>query len=185
MPSRGILFILLATLSFSVMNVLAKDLSELHPMQVVFFRTLGTFAFIFPYMLYHGISVIGHQPMWLSLRALVGVISLSTFVLALQTVPLGSAISIRYLGPIFGSGLAWYFLRERIYPGQWLSFLLAFSGVLVLKGFDWRIDAYNLVLLLISAFFVGAVFVLIRFLTAREHFLTIINYFMVFGMVAG
>ncbi|MEM9931153.1 MAG: DMT family transporter [Bacteroidota bacterium] len=136
MLSRGIVYILIATLSFSIMNTMAKDLSDLHPMQVVFFRTFGTFIFIFPYMLYHRISIIGQQPKWLSLRALVGVISLSTFFLALQTVPLGSAVSIRYLGPIFASGLAWYFLREQIYPGQWLSFLIAFTGVIIFTRFS-------------------------------------------------
>ena len=183
--TRGIAYILIATLSFAVMNIVVKDLSNLPALQVVFFRALGTFLFIFPYMLYKKVSIIGHQPKFLLMRGVVGVISLATFFIAIQRIPLGSAISIRYLGPIFGAVLAAYFLKEKINKAQWLSFAVAFSGVIVLKGFDLRIDFISLGLTLISAATIGVVFVLIRFLGAREHYLTIINYFMVISMLVG
>ncbi len=178
MITKGIVFILIATLSFAVMNIMAKDLSDLPAMQIVFFRTLGTLIFIFPYMLYHRISLKGNNVGFLLLRGLAGVISLSTFFLAVQRIPLGSAISIRYLGPIFGAVMAYYFLKEKINIMQWFSFAIAFSGVLVLKGFDLRIDYVSLGLVTISALFLGMVFVLIRYLASREHFLTIIFYFL-------
>ena len=185
MLSKGVIYILIATLSFAVMNIVAKDISNLPALQIVFFRAFGSFIFIFPYMLYKKISIIGHQPKFLLLRGIVGVISLATFFLAIQRIPLGSAISIRYLGPIFGAGLAAYFLKEKINKGQWFSFIIAFSGVIILKGFDLRIDFISLGLALISAIFVGMVFVLVRYLGAREHYLTIINYFMVISMLVG
>lgn len=178
MITKGIVYILIATFSFAIMNVVAKELSAFHPMQVVFFRSLGTFIFIFPYMLYRKIPIIGNDPKFLILRGIIGVISLATFFIALHRIPLGSAISIRYLGPIFGAFLAAYFLKEKINWKQWLSFAIAFLGVLLLKGFDVRIDYISLILLLISALFVGMVFVLLRFLSDKEHYLTIINYFM-------
>jgi drug/metabolite transporter (DMT)-like permease len=179
MISKGITFILIATFAFAIMNAIAKELSDFHPMQVVFFRAFGTFFFIFPTMLLRKIPIIGNNPKYLFLRGLVGVISLATFFMALQKIPLGSAISIRYLGPIFGVMMAAYFLKEKVKGLQWLSFFIAFSGVIVLKGFDLRIDSVSLGLLLISALFLGMVLVLIRYLTDKEHYLTIINYFMV------
>jgi drug/metabolite transporter (DMT)-like permease len=183
MISKGITYILLATLAFTFMNIFAKELSNFHPLQVVFFRALGTFVFIFPYMLIKKIPIIGDYPKMLFLRGLVGVISLACFFTAVQSVPLGSAVSIRYLGPIFGAGLAAYYLKETINRYQWLSFIVAFSGVIVLKGFDFRIDNVSMILLLLSALFVGAVFVLIRYLSDKEHHLTIINYFMVVSII--
>jgi len=183
MITRGIAYMLVATLAFSFMNTMAKQLSALHPMQVVFFRAFGTFIFIFPFMLYKGVSIRGKEPKWLLLRGLVGVISLGTFFMAMQRIPLGSAVSIRYLGPIFGTILAFYFLKEKVNWLQWVSFGIAFAGVALLKGFDLRIDYYSLTLILISAVFVGIVFVLIRYLSAKEHHLTIINYFMIFSIV--
>ncbi len=185
MLTKGIVYILIATLSFAVMNLLVKDISNLPALQVVFFRAFGSFIFMFPYMLYKKVSIIGHQPKFLLLRAVVGVISLATFFLAIQRIPLGSAISIRYLGPIFGAGLAAYFLKEKINKGQWISFAIAFTGVIILKGFDLRIDFISFGLAMISAIFVGMVFVLVRYLGAREHYLTIINYFMVISMLVG
>jgi len=184
MFSKGIGFILLATFSFSIMNLIAKDLSSLPAMQVVFFRAFGTFVLVFPYMLYKGVPIIGNNPKWLCLRAGVGLISLSTFFLAIQMMPLGSAISIRYLGPIFAAFLAYLFLKEKITGMQWLCFFLAFMGVLMIKGFDIRIDNYGFLLIMISAVTVGVVFVLIRYLGDKEHYLTIINYFMAFCVVA-
>ena len=183
MFTKGIAFIILATLSFSVMNLIAKDLSTLPAMQLVFFRAFGTLIFIFPYMLYKRISIIGNNPKLLSLRATVGLISLATFFMAIQRMPLGSAISIRYLGPIFGAILAYLFLKEKVNLMQWLSFGLAFLGVIVMKGVDLRIDNFSFFLILTSAIFVGMVFALIRYLGDKEHFLTIINYFMVFCVV--
>lgn len=183
MISKGIFFILIATFAFAIMNATAKELSNFHPMQVVFFRAIGTFIFIFPTMLIRKIPIIGNNPKLLFLRGLVGVVSLSTFFMALQKIPLGSAISIRYLGPIFGVVMAAYFLKEKVKGIQWLSLIIAFSGVIVLKGFDPRIDSASLGLLLISALFVGMVFVMIRYLTDKEHYLTIINYFMVVTII--
>ena len=180
---KGIVFILLATLSFAIMNVMAKDISRLPAMQVVFFRTFGTFILIFPYMLIKKVSIVGENPFFLTLRSVTGVISLSTFFMAIQRMPLGSAISIRYLGPIFGAIMAYYFLKEKINKWQWISFGIAFSGVIVLKGFDLRIDFLSLSLILVSAIFLGMVFVLIRYLGQKEHYLTIINYFMTISML--
>ena len=184
MITRGIAYILIATMAFAVMNFFAKALSGFHPMQVVFFRAIGTFIFIFPYMLVQKISIIGNNPKYLFFRGAVGLISLATFFMAVQRVPLGSAISVRYLGPIFGAILSFIYLKEKISTIQWWSFVVAFSGVLVLKGFDIRLDLFSLGLLLISALFVGMVFTLLRYLGTREHFLTIINYFMVISLIA-
>lgn len=183
MPNRGITFILIATLSFAIMNVLAKALADFHFSQIVFFRAFGTFVFIFPFMLFKGISIRGNHPKLLSLRAIAGVFSLATFFMAIQIIPLGSAISIRYIGPIFGAVLAYFFLHEQVNKWQWMSFAIAFSGVIVLKGFDLRVSSLGLILSMTSAFFIGFVFVLIRYLATREHYMTIINYFMVFAML--
>lgn len=176
--SQGIRYILFATLAFAIMNAMAKELSNFHPLQVVFFRAFGTWIFIFPYMVRYRIPIKGKSVKPLLARGIVGVLSLVCFFIAVQRIPLGSAISIRYLGPIFGAVMAFYWLKEKVNWMQWLSFVVAFSGVIVLKGFDLRIDYISLSLLLISAVLVGGVFVLIRYLSDKEHYLTIINYFM-------
>jgi len=166
------------------MNLLAKYLSDLHPLQVVFFRALGTFVFIFPYMLYKRIPLIGKNVLWLGIRGVVGFISLAAFFVVIQRIPLGSAISIRYIGPFFSVILAVLFLKEKVKFWQWISLLLAVVGVFVLKGSDLRIDGISFLLALVSALLVGAVFTIVRYLGPKEHALTIINYFMVASILS-
>ncbi len=180
---KGILYILIATFSFAWMNLLARYLSEMHPLQVVFFRAFGTFAFIFPYMLYKRIPVVGKEVFWLSVRGVIGFISLAAFFMVIQRIPLGSAISIRYIGPAFSVILAVIFLKEKVKYLQWISLLIAIAGVFVLKGADLRIDEFSFFLAILSAVLVGAVFTLIRYLGPKEHALTIINYFMVTSII--
>ncbi|MBX2826994.1 MAG: DMT family transporter [Flavobacteriaceae bacterium] len=170
---------LIATFAFAWMNLLARYLSEMHPLQVVFFRAMGTFAFIFPYMLYKKIPVVGKEVFWLSVRGIIGFISLAAFFVVIQRIPLGPAISIRYIGPVFSVILAVLFLREKVKPLQWLCLIIAVVGVFILKGADFRIDEISFLIALLSAVLVGAVFTLVRYLGPKEHALTIINYFMV------
>ena len=165
------------------MNLLARYLSDLHPLQVVFFRALETFVFIFPYMLYKRVPIIGKNRLWLTMRGLIGFISLATFFIVVQRIPLGSAISIRYIGPAFSVFLAVLFLKERVKIWQWVSLGIAVTGVFILKGVDLRIDHLSFALALISAVLVGGVFTIVRYLGPKEHTLTIINYFMVFSIV--
>jgi len=165
------------------MNLMAKYLSDMHPLQVVFFRALGTFAFIFPYMIHKRIPIIGKQVLWLSIRGIIGFISLAIFFIVIQRIPLGSAISIRYSGPVFAVILALLFLKEKVKLLQWISLLVAIVGVFVLKGADLRIDSLSFILALTSAVLVGAVFTIIRYLGPKEHALTIINYFMVVSLI--
>ncbi len=179
MPKTGIIYILIATFAFAWMNIQAKNLSNFNPLQVVFFRAIGTFVFILPYMLIQKVSLIGKQPKLLFLRAITGFLSLAAFFWAVQRISVGAAISIRYVGPVFAALLSYYFLKEKVNRWQWLSFIIAFSGVLFLKGVDTSLDMFSFFLVLFSALMVGIVFVLIRYLSAKEHILTIIFYFMV------
>lgn len=117
------------------------------------------------------------------MRAVAGFLSLSAFFWAVQRISVGAAISIRYIGPFFAALLSLYYLKEKVNRWQWMGFLIAFIGVILLKGVDTSIDLLSFLLVLFSAFSVGVVFVLIRYLSAKEHILTIIYYFMLVCLV--
>ncbi|MCH9661026.1 MAG: DMT family transporter [Bacteroidetes bacterium] len=174
---------LISTFAFAWMNLLARYLDDFHPLQVVFFRAMGTFVFIFPYMLVKKIPIIGTERKWLFVRGFIGFLSLALFFFVIQRIPLGSAISIRYLGPAFAVVLAVIFLHEKVKKLQWVSLAIAISGVFLLKGADLRIDQFSFLLTLLSAVLLGVVFTVIRFLGNKEHALTIINYFMVASII--
>ena len=68
-------------------------------------------------------------------------------------------------------------MRERVHPLQWLFFAISFAGILVVKGFDARIDNFYLFLGIFSAIFGGLAYNIIRKLKTSEHPLVIVMYF--------
>ncbi|WP_238524701.1 DMT family transporter [Croceibacter atlanticus] len=180
---KGIIYMAIAAFAFAWMNLLAKYLNDFHPLQVVFFRAFGTFIFIFPYMLSKKISIIGNNVFWLTLRGVLSFVSLSLFFVVIQRIPLGSAVALRYTAPVFSVFLAALFLKERVKVWQWFALGLALSGAFIMKGLDFRIDTVSFALIIGSAILVGAVFAIVRYLGSKEHFLTIINYFMVCSII--
>ncbi|WP_339638133.1 DMT family transporter [Croceibacter atlanticus] len=180
---KGIIYMAIAAFAFAWMNLLAKYLNDFHPLQVVFFRAFGTFIFIFPYMLLKKISIIGNNVFWLTLRGVLSFVSLSLFFVVIQRIPLGSAVALRYTAPVFSVFLAALFLKERVKVWQWFALGLALSGAFIMKGLDFRIDTVSFALIIGSAILVGAVFAIVRYLGSKEHFLTIINYFMVCSII--
>ena len=128
------------------------------------------------------VSLIGNDPRFLLLRAGVGVVSMTSFFTTLQRIPMGASVSLKYLSPIFAAVFAVLFLRERVPRYKWFFFGLALIGVMLLKGFDTRIDTISLILGLTGAVTAGLVYVIIRKIGQTEHPLVIINYFMLLAM---
>ncbi|AWH73285.1 EamA family transporter [Dokdonia sp. Dokd-P16] len=180
---KGVVYMLIAAFAFTWMNLLAKYLEDFHPLQVVFFRCVGTFIFIFPYMLIKRVPVLGKNKFWLTTRGLLSFVSLALYFVVIQRIPLGSAVALRYTAPLFSAIFALWFLKEKVKPWQWVALVISVIGALVLKGVDFRIDTMSFILIIMSSVLVGGVFTIVRYLGSREHFLTIINYFMVISII--
>ena len=187
METRPTVYMLLAGLAFSVMYVLAKDLTHLGGYAVTTFRALGTFLPTLAYLGYRGVGLRGNRPYLLLARGLSGAASLVTFFVAIETVPVTAAVAIRYLSPILAIAFVAWRLRERVRPVQWLLFALAFAGVVMIKGFDARISTYGLALVLVSAVLGGVTFAFIKKIGRTEETMLVVAYFTgtatVFGLV--
>jgi drug/metabolite transporter (DMT)-like permease len=175
----------LSALSFAIMDVFIKYVSHFGGFQLVFFRSIASVSIGMSYLLYKGIPLLGVQRKLLVIRSLVGFTSMLLFFSAISLMPIGSAVSIRYLSPIFAAIFAIIVLREKVYRMQWLFFILAFISVLVLKGVDVRIGTLGLIMMIGSAFFSGWVYILIRAIGIRDHPVVIVNYFMTFCFIIG
>ena len=184
--STAILYMIISVIAFSIMNGVVKYLGSFHAYQIVFFRSIGTLLFTIPLILKAKIPILGNNKKWLFLRGLFGVTSLTCFFLSLNYLAIGTSVSLRYTSPIFAAIFALIFLKERVKPIQWLLFLIAFVGVLIIKGFGGvDINPVGLLLIMLSAVFLGLIFVVIRKIGDSEHPLVIINYFMVMAFVFG
>ncbi|MEM9676365.1 MAG: DMT family transporter, partial [Bacteroidota bacterium] len=90
---------------------------------------------------------------------------------------LASAVTIGFLAPIFTTILGIFIAREKVRPLQWLFFLLAFIGIVLVQGFDPRIQMIYLVIGVVATVFSGLAQNFIRKINTREHPLVIIFYF--------
>jgi len=171
--------------AFTIMNTFVKYLQHLPPFELVFFRSIGTSIICFFLLIKQKIPILGNQRKLLVSRGLVGVTAMVTFFWVVQLIPFGSAVSLRYTSPIFAGILAIFILKERITSLQWFCFLIAFIGVLLIKGFDTRVSFLGLGIILISAFLSGTVYVIIRKIGKDDHPIVIVNYFMFIATCVG
>lgn len=182
---RAIGFMLISTLAFACMNGIVKYLNNINSFQIVFFRSIGTLLFTFGFLLKNNIPIIGKNNTLLILRGIVGVTSMALFFMSIKYLSVGTSVSLRYMAPVFAAVFAIFLLKEKIKPLQWLFFLMAFMGVIVLKGLDTQLHEFGLFLILLSAFFSGLVYVIISKIGKSEHPVVIVNYFMIIATIVG
>ena len=175
----------LSALGFTFLNTMVKQLSHFDTYEIVFFRSIGTLFFTIPLLLKNKIDFKGNNKLWLVIRSIVGLSSMIFFFSSLKYITMGSAVSLRYIAPIFAAFFALFYLKEKIKPIQWFFFVIAFSGVLVLKGFDAEMNSIGLMYALLSAFFAGLVYISIRKIGKGDHPLVVVNYFMVISAIVG
>ena len=173
-----IIYMILAAAGFTVVNLGVKYLDHLGTFQLVFFRAIGSAFCCYLFLWKAGVPIVGNNQRILVLRSVVGLISITLFFRAIQIMPFASAVALRYLSPLFATALAVIFLHERVKPLQWVFVAIAFTGVILIKGFDPRISMLALGIILLSAFFSGMVYMLIRKIGTSEHPVVIVNYFM-------
>ncbi len=182
---QGVKFMLISTLAFSTMQVLIKSLSHIHVSEILLFRSGITSLMCMIYLRRNRIPMLGNQRGLLMARGLIGTVSLVLFLYTIQTMPLGASVTLKYLSPVFTALFAMLFLKERVRVIQWLCFMLALSGIFLIKGFDTRIGMIPLLLGLGSALSAGVVYTLIRTIGDRDHPLVVVNYFMFIASLVG
>jgi drug/metabolite transporter (DMT)-like permease len=176
--TAGVKFMFISTACFTVMQVGIKQYSSIHVFEHAFFRSLITWLLSVVFLLYARVPLIGKHQKLLFFRSLVGTVSMFCFFYMLQNMPLGSAVALKYLSPVFTAIFAVFLLKEKPKSVQWLYFLMAFSGVLMLKGFDTRISMFDLGVGLVSAVLGGLLYIIIRKIGDDDHPLVVVQHFM-------
>lgn len=185
MPKKAIKFMIISALAFALLNVFVKSLNRFSVYEIVFFRSIGTLFFTFSLLIKNKISIFGNKKVLLLLRGLIGFTAMTFFYLSLKHLSSGSVVSIRYTSPIFAALFSLALLNEKIKPVQWLFFIIAFSGVVIFKGFDNEINTVGLMYALVSSILLGLVFIIIRKIGNSDHPLVIVNYYMIISTTIG
>jgi drug/metabolite transporter (DMT)-like permease len=175
--NKGILYIIIASLFFSIINVLVKYFQTIPALEIVFFRSIVSLFISYVTVRKLKLKIFNqHTPLLLA-RGVSGAIALSLYFYTIQNMPLATAVTILYLAPIFTIILAMLLVRE--YPGkwQWPFLILSFVGVVLLKNFDPRVSLVHFFMGLSAAFFAGLAYNFIRLLRGKAHHQLIILYF--------
>jgi drug/metabolite transporter (DMT)-like permease len=162
---------------FALMNVSVKFIPHIPAIEIILFRSLFSLIFSFLVLKQLGVSVFGNNKKLLIIRGIVGSIGLISFFYTLQKIPLASAVTMQYLSPIFTTIMGIFLVKERVKPIQFLFFGISFAGVIVLQGFDARVNLFYGSIGVVSALFSGLAYNVIRRLKNTEHPLVIIFYF--------
>ena len=183
----GILYMLLAVCTFSVMDLLVKWSSDYPTGEVLFFRgffgLLPTFFLIPKNKLKTFYKT--NRPKEHLFRCLMGLIALVAIVIALRKLPLAVVVSLSFAAPLFITVLSIFLLSEKVGLFRWGAVLIGFIGVIVISepGFDQM----NIYYLLPLIFCIGMAFVTItiRKLSTSEPIWLISIFFTITISIAG
>jgi len=168
---------LIATISFSLMQVCVNILSHIPPVEIILFRSVISLVISFFFLVRQKIYIWGNQRITLLLRGLTGAVALTMYFMLIQQIPLAAASSMQYVAPVFTAILGIFIVKEKVAFRQFLYFGLSLVGIFVIQGFDPRISFFHLSLGLGSALFTGLAYNMVRKLKSSEHPLVIIIYF--------
>lgn len=177
MKSKGVYYMLLALLFFASMNVLVKYIPRVGAVEIVFVRSVVSLIISYVVLKKKKIQLWGNNKKWLIIRGIAGSTGLLFFFTSIKVMPLGSAIAIQYLSPIFTSLLGIFIVKEKVSSWQWIFFALAFVGVLAIQGFDSRVTMQQALIGVGGAVGAGMAYNSIRKLKDSDHPLVIIFYF--------
>ncbi|MDD2400529.1 MAG: DMT family transporter [Sulfurovum sp.] len=143
---KGILFMLLASLSFAVMGGFAKVVSQTLPaIEVTFFRNvLG--VMLVGFSIYKTpLKQTGGRFVLLLFRGTAGFAALLAYFYIMAYIPLGEAVTYNKTSPIFVAIFAYLLLGEKLSKHAVFAVLLGFAGiVLVAKPEGFSFDKYDM-----------------------------------------
>jgi drug/metabolite transporter (DMT)-like permease len=119
---------LLSSVDAAIIKAIATDL---HPLQIYFFRCLLALVVIAPFMLRHRIEVRRKELPVHLVRAVLKLIGIVTLMFAITLLPLATVTAIGFVTPLFVSLGAMLWFRERASLRALVCLAIGFAGVLV------------------------------------------------------
>ena len=111
----GILYMLIATLTFTLMQVFVRLVSEdIHPIQIAFFRNFFGLLVVMPLLVRSGFSVLKTDKLnWHFYRSILQTCGMFFFFTALTLSPLAQNVALSFTAPLFTVFLAIILLGEK------------------------------------------------------------------------
>ncbi|MEG3637776.1 DMT family transporter [Magnetococcus sp. PR-3] len=174
---RGALWLVTSGLFFSTVGAIVKWTgSDLHALQIVFFRCLFGLILLSPLLLRNRGAILRTQRQGIhNLRALVGIFAMTTTFYAYANLPLADVTALSFTNPLFMIPLAVLFLGEKVHWRRWSATAMGFIGVLVMLRPGTAPFNPDLLAAIISPFLIAGVRVLIKSMATTEATFTIVG----------
>ena len=132
---KGIIFILLAMLAFSIQDSIMKYIYNFASLYEVYLvRTLVSFAVILLFLKIIKKPIIfkTQYPLLTSCRVILFFFGFSSFYISLTVLPLVTATALFFVTPFLITILAKFFLKEQIGSRRWSAVIIGFVGVYII-----------------------------------------------------
>lgn len=170
---------------FTVMNMLAKLLSENHSViEIAFYRNLiASVPFLLMVFVFgkREIMVIRSKPVWVVIRAVGGAVSLVVTFTAFSMMPLADTTALLFTSSLFIPALGVLILKEKVGPYRWAAVAIGFVGVIIMSLPSGNVYWLGTVVALSAALMHALLQILLRYLGRFESPETISFYFFVVG----
>jgi len=175
--SPGTWWMIAAAFGFAVMAASAKMMPDLPSFEKVFGRSVLSVAITWWMMRKAGGKYAPNSLGGLFLRAIFGLAGLVCYFEAIERIPLGTAVTVYNLTPIFAAFIGFTVLGEKITGKRTLSILIGIGGVALIKGFTPTVTWSGVWFALGTALFSAIAYSFVRVLNRTEHPLTIVMAF--------
>lgn len=140
---RGILYMVLAAFSFSLMGGFAKVLrSSFNAPQLVFYRNLIGLLVLSVSLIRTPVVQTGGRLKLLLVRGVFGTLALYTLLYNILHIPLGAAMTYNTINTFYIALLSGWILKERLGPVVWICIIAGFGGILLIYkpsvDFSWK-----------------------------------------------
>ena len=176
--SFGIFYMLIATLTFTLMQVCVRLVSEnIHPIEIAFFRNFFGLLVVTPLFFRYSFSILKTNKLsWHFYRSILQTCGMLFFFTALTLSPLAQNVALSFTAPLFTVFLAIFLLGEKSDLKRWIALIIGFFGawIVIRPGFN-EVNLGSIFVICSSIVWAGSM-TIIKFLSKTESSITLTVY---------
>ena len=168
---KGIIFILLGMMAFSVQDTIMKYIFNFTSLYEVYLvRTLVSFVIILLFLKITAKPIIfkTQYPLLTFCRVILFFFGFSFFYISLTVLPLGTATALFFVSPFLLTIFAKFILKEEIGPRRWLAVLVGFVGVYIILNPDFSNFDYMSLTPILCAFCYSLSMIIIKITSEKD-----------------
>ncbi len=177
-PARGAVWMVTSGACFAALTVLIRHASaDLHPFELVFFRSLFGLVFMLPWFLRTGLQGLRtRRPGLHGVRALSGVAAMLCWFGAVSLMPVAEVTALSFTAPLFATVGAVLFLGETVRRRRWTATAVGFAGAMIILRPGAEALGVPALLALSAAAMMAISALLVKVLSRTESASTVVLY---------